>query len=147
MTDMVLRVAMKGVIVRDGKVLILREASTYADGTNIGRYEMPGGRLEPGESWQDALRREIREETGLEVDIEYPIYVGEWRPVIREVPHQIVATFIVCTPTTDTITLSDEHDDYQWIDPTQRATYDLMDPEDKVIDRLAAWQARGGVAA
>jgi len=76
--NIVQRVAMKAVIVRDGKVLILREAKTYDEGTNIGRYHMPGGRLDPGENFEDGLRREVREETGLEVELEFPVYVGEW---------------------------------------------------------------------
>jgi 8-oxo-dGTP diphosphatase len=136
------RIAMKAVIVKDGKVLILREAATYGDGTQRGRYHMPGGRIEIGENFEEALRREVREETGLEVNIEYPIYVGEWRPVIRGVPHQIVAAFLVCTPKTDVVTLSTEHDDYQWIDPKERANFDVMDPEDKVLNRFAEWQSR-----
>lgn len=133
---------MKAVIVKDDKVLILREAATYGDGTQRGRYHMPGGRIESGENFEDALRREVREETGLEVDVEYPIYVGEWRPVIRGVPHQIVATFLVCKPKAGKVTLSTEHDDYQWIDPKKRSNYDIMDPEDKVIDCFAEWQIR-----
>ena len=140
MTDIVQRIAMKAVIVnKQGQVLILREAATYGDGTQRGRYHMPGGRLEAGENFEDALRREVREETGLEVDIDYPVYVGEWRPVIRDVPHQIVGTFFVCTPKSDEVVLSTEHDDYQWINPKDRQKYDLMDPEDKVIDRYAKW--------
>jgi len=133
----ILQVAMKAVIVHDDKVLILREAATYGEGTQRGRYHMPGGRVEPGESFEDGLRREIREETGLEVTIEYPIYVGEWRPVIRGVPHQIVATFIVCKSESDKVRLSSEHDDYQWILPKDRKKYDIMDPEWDVIDRYA----------
>ncbi len=137
--DMIQRVAAKAVIVKDGKLLILREAATYGDGTQRGRYHMPGGRIEVGEHFEDALRREIREETGLEVTIEHPIYVGEWRPVIKGVPNQIIGVFFVCTPTTDQITLSTEHDDYKWIDPSNRADSDVMDPEDKVIDRFVEW--------
>ncbi len=143
MTDIVLRVAMKAVIVKDSKVLILREAATYGDGTNHGRYHMPGGRVEAGENFEDALRREIREETGLEVNILYPIYVGEWRPVIRGVPTQIIAMFHVCTPKSDEVTLSTEHDDFQWILPAERNKFDLMSPEDDVIDRYAEWVEHG----
>jgi len=133
--NIVQRVAMKAVIVRDGKVLILREAKTYDEGTNIGRYHMPGGRLDPGENFEDGLRREVREETGLEVELEFPVYVGEWRPVIKGVPHQIVATFIVCKPVNDKeVVLSLEHDDFQWIDPTKWSDYDVMGPEGKVLE-------------
>lgn len=47
-----------GVIVRDGKVLLVHRAA-YDDWT------LPKGKLEPGESWEDAALREIEEETGL----------------------------------------------------------------------------------
>lgn len=143
MTDIVQRIAMKAVIVNDeGKILILREAATYGDGTQRGRYHMPGGRIEIGENFEDALHREIIEETGLTVEIEYPIYVGEWRPVIRDIPHQIVATFMVCTPKSEEILLSSEHDSYEWINPADRGDYDIMDPEDKVIDRYTKWSQK-----
>lgn len=142
--QIVQRVAMKAVIVSDGKVLILREAKTYDEGTQEGRYHVPGGRIEIGENFEAALQREVREETGLTVDIVMPLYVGEWRPVIKGVPHQIIATFLVCRLSSEAeIVLSDEHDTYEWIEPKERANYDLMDPEDKVIDRLADMQAKG----
>lgn len=130
------RVAMKAVVVNeDGKVLILREAATYGDGTQRGRYHMPGGRVEPGEHFEDALKREVMEEAGLEIEIVRPIYVGEWRPVIKGVPHQIVATFFVCKPVSgEGVKLSSEHDEYLWFDPKEQSKYDIMDPEDKVID-------------
>lgn len=135
MKGIVQRIAMKAVIVNNGKILLLREAATYGDGTQRGRYHMPGGRIEPGENFEDALRREVKEETGLEIVIEYPLYVGEWRPVIRGVPHQIVATFFVCTMKAGEIVLSTEHDDYQWVNPKDYRKFDVMDPEDKVLDR------------
>lgn len=127
---------MKAVVVNDdGKILILREAATYKDGNNTGRYHMPGGRVEPGENFEEALHREVHEETGLKIKLLYPIYVGEWRPVIRNVPHHIVATFIVCKPASSSdIVLSTEHDHFAWIVPHDRTKYDIMDPEDKVIE-------------
>jgi len=142
MAEIVQRIAMKAVIVdKTGKVLILREAATYGEGTQRGRYHMPGGRIEAGENFEEALRREIKEETGLEVEIDRPIYVGEWRPVIRGVPHQIIGTFFVCTPKGEnSVKLSDEHDDYKWINPKDRSKYDLMNPEDKVIDNFAEFR-------
>lgn len=137
MAEIVQQVAMKGVVVRDGKVLLLREAATYGDGTNKGRYHMPGGRIEPGENFEAALRREVREETGLEIDIHEPIYIGEWRPVIRGVPHQIVAMFMVCTSRVGEVVLSTEHDEYRWVTPDKwrdELGEVVMDPEDEVLD-------------
>jgi len=47
-----------GVVVRDGRVLIVHR-SRYDD------WSLPKGKLEPGETWEDAALREVREETGL----------------------------------------------------------------------------------
>lgn len=126
------RIACKAVIHHQGKILILREAA-YADGTQTGRYHLPGGRINPGEAFQAGLQREISEETGLTIEIGPPLYVGEWFPTIQGASHQIVAIFFACTTTDPTVTLSEEHDDARWIDPAQHVEYDIMDPEPQVI--------------
>ncbi|HSX08456.1 MAG TPA: NUDIX domain-containing protein [Candidatus Saccharimonadales bacterium] len=130
------RIACKAVIEYTSKVLILREASTYIEGTNGGRYHLPGGRIEPGEPYKDGLAREVLEETGLQVTLGKPLYAGEWFPIIRGEQNQIVATFFDCKAQTDEVRLSNEHDDYRWIDPMNYAQYDLMAPEDKVFEAL-----------
>lgn len=128
------RIAMKALIVDDeGKILVLREADTYAEGTNIGRYGLPGGRLNVGEPFLEGLAREIMEETGLTVTIEKPIYVGEWFPVIKGTPTQIVAVFFLCRATGNEVRLSEEHDDYQWVYPAEAGNFPVMEPEDKVV--------------
>ncbi len=145
MSDIQLRVAAKGVIINEkGEVLILREASSYEEGTNVGRWQIPGGRINPGEHFEDGLKREVREETGLDVvEVLFPIYHGEWRPTIKDVPTQIIALYMVCrTKATDT-KLSEEHDEARWIQPQSVTQYDMVAPEDKVILRLFEWQNRG----
>ncbi len=133
--DYILRVAAKGLIVNDqGKFLILREAATYRDGTNVGRYHLPGGRITADEPFYDGLRREILEETGLEITPLQPLCVDEWWPTIRAIPHHVIAMFILCKVKTTKVTLSDEHDHYQWISLTESGAYDIMPPEDKVIE-------------
>jgi 8-oxo-dGTP diphosphatase len=129
------RIATKALIVNDkGQILILREASTYEEGTNVGRYHLPGGRLNLGEAFQDGLKREVDEESGLQIEIGKPIYVGEWRPVIKGVQNQIVAIFFICKPLTNKVRLSEEHDDYKWVPPDEIKKYDVMSPEDKVFE-------------
>lgn len=123
----------------DGKVLVLREAGTYDDGTNVGRYGLPGGRLELGEPFLEALRREVDEETGLTVEVGEPFFVGEWYPRIHAVQSQIVGIFFACTTTGREVRLSREHDRYLWIDPADYGDLDLMPPESDV---LKAWLKR-----
>jgi 8-oxo-dGTP pyrophosphatase MutT (NUDIX family) len=129
-TDILQRVAAKAVIVNDeGKVLILREASTYEDGTNIGRFGLPGGRLEPGEKFFDGLKREVAEETGLEVEPIKPLYVDEWFPTIKGVPNHITGIFYACKALTANVRLSEEHDHFEWIEPEKSAAFTMMNEE------------------
>lgn len=135
MSEPVLAVAAKALIVRDdGRVLILRESATHDTNAQKALYGLVGGRLNPGERFFDALAREIREETGLEVEVLRPLYVGERRPVIKGVPHQVVAMFMLCRAKNANVTLSEEHDGFEWIDPAKYGDYEFMDPDDKVID-------------
>jgi ADP-ribose pyrophosphatase YjhB (NUDIX family) len=52
-------------IERDGRFLALRRNQD----PERGRWNMPGGFVEPGESGPEAIRREVREETGLEIEV------------------------------------------------------------------------------
>ena len=54
------------VVERDDAFLLTRRA---ADAHLAGRWEFPGGKREPGETGEQALAREIREELGCEADI------------------------------------------------------------------------------
>ena len=57
------RLLVAGVIVRDGKILL---AHNIKHGLRI---EPPGGKVHPGEMPEDALRREVQEELGMEVEV------------------------------------------------------------------------------
>jgi len=56
-----------GAVVRDGagRLLLVRRGRPPAEG----RWSVPGGRIEPGETAAEAAAREVREETGLDVDV------------------------------------------------------------------------------
>ena len=119
-------VATKAFIVYNGKVLILREVNTYQDGTNIGRFDVPGGRLQPGQRFDESLLREITEETGLTVKIGKPFFVNEWRPVVRGEQWQIVGIFLECETDSDQVVLSEDHDAFEWIEPKEYRNYNLI---------------------
>ena len=58
-------VGVGAVVVRDGKALLIKRGHE----PRKGEWSLPGGIVELGESLVDALRREVREETGLEISI------------------------------------------------------------------------------
>lgn len=56
------------IISGDGKLLMGKRAK----GIDSGKYEMPGGKIEVGELFIEGLKREIKEETGLRVELKLP---------------------------------------------------------------------------
>jgi 8-oxo-dGTP diphosphatase len=116
---------------RDGKILLLKRAG----GALSGQWFLPGGAVEPGERPETAARRELCEETGLDIvgDLElvgaYPIWVygGDCLQLSYR-----------GTLTDGEVVVSDEHSGARWVDPVdQRA---LM--TDEVIEALAQGNER-----
>jgi 8-oxo-dGTP diphosphatase len=124
--DPKLFVATKAFINHDGKILILRESSTYDEGTNAGRYDIAGGRLKPGERFDESLAREVKEETGLEVKIGKPFFINEWRPAPKGEPWQVVGIFFECFADSSEVTLGEDHDKCEWIDPYEYKNYNVI---------------------
>ncbi|HEU0011957.1 MAG TPA: 8-oxo-dGTP diphosphatase MutT [Verrucomicrobiae bacterium] len=55
-----------GLVFREGKLLITRRPE---GGHLAGLWEFPGGKREPGETFEECLRRELREELGIEIEV------------------------------------------------------------------------------
>jgi 8-oxo-dGTP diphosphatase len=56
------RAVVAAILERDGRILICRRREGQA---HAGKWEFPGGKVEPGERFQEALRRELEEELGI----------------------------------------------------------------------------------
>lgn len=97
----------------NGKYLLLKRAASRDVGG--GTWECVTGRLKQGESFSDALHREVHEELGARVQIEFIIgtghfYRGDKKPENEMIGIQICAS--VDDP--EAIRLSDEHSEYRW---------------------------------
>ncbi|GAA0459518.1 NUDIX hydrolase [Alkalibacillus silvisoli] len=64
-----------GLCIENEKLLVIHKSG----GPYINRFDLPGGSLEEGESLTDALRREVHEETGLQVEIDENIGVVDFK--------------------------------------------------------------------
>ena len=76
-------------------------------------WEYPGGLIEPGESFENALRREIREESGVEVEIER--FVG----ICKNLERNIVNIDFVCRYVSGELTTSEESTEVVWATPEE----------------------------
>ncbi|MDL2253193.1 NUDIX domain-containing protein [Ruminococcaceae bacterium OttesenSCG-928-I18] len=107
----------KAMILRGRRVLILRRSATDPYGPGI--WEFPGGQMEFGESLVKALRREVREETGLAIEIGPLLYTAT--PLIRADRQALVLNYL-CTAGTEEVVLSHEHYDFLWATKAELCT-------------------------
>lgn len=130
--------AVSAAIVRDGQVLIVRRGRPPAQGI----YTLPGGAVEAGETLEDAVAREVFEETGLE--IEPVVLAGHNEVIIRDDDDQVERHFVIlCFAArwiAGTPEISDEIAEARWIDPDEldelRTTDGLREIIDSAIDLL-----------
>lgn len=96
-------VSVAGIVIdAQDRVLVIRRRDN-------GHWEMPGGVLELGEQFEEGVRREVAEETGMTVTVD------RLTGVYKNVAHGIVALVFRCTPGTEPIHPTDEAREVRWM--------------------------------
>lgn len=121
------------VMVRDGQVF----ASQRGYGDFKGWWEFPGGKIEPGETPQEALVREIREELAAEIEVGDLLETVEW-----DYPsfHLTMHCFL-CTLLTDSLHLN-EHQDSAWLTRETLRSVRWLPADEGVVGRLEGMLGR-----
>ncbi|MDQ1912632.1 NUDIX hydrolase [Paenibacillus sp. GD4] len=117
-------VAVSGIVESEqGQVLLVK--------TKHGGWVCPGGQVEAGENLMDALIREIKEESGIDVMVSHLFGVfsntgtHKWHDGVTDVPTKVMLDF-VCKPLGGELCTSEETSDCRWIE------------KDKVLDMVTA---------
>ncbi|WP_225369390.1 NUDIX hydrolase [Methanobrevibacter arboriphilus] len=103
---------MRGLLKKDGKILLLKRHPNSK--TNPSRWELPGGKVEPGEDFDKALIREFNEETNLSIELNDLIGA-----VQEDFPHKKTIAVVMNVDITSEIPevkISNEHVDFKWAD-------------------------------
>ncbi len=117
-----------GVVADRGKVLITRRPE---DGLLGGLWEFPGGKIEPPESPREACKRELREETGLEVA------VGKQMATIEHAyTHFKVQLHVFRCERTGGDVVLDGPTDYRWVGPEELDNFAFPKANHKFINEL-----------
>eukprot|EP00439_Symbiodinium_sp_Y106_P088049 s1_g585.t1 len=106
-------IAVKVQIWREGRLLIIKRSED--DDYYAGFWDVPGGGLHKGETIDEGLRREAREESGLTLSKVRPLTT--WSHGEGDM-FELGLSFLA-TADTDTVVLSDEHTEYRWLAPDE----------------------------
>jgi 8-oxo-dGTP diphosphatase len=132
------RVGVGAVVVHDGRVLLIRRGKEPLRG----RWVVPGGTVEPGETLHDALVREVREETGLTVEPGEVVLVFD--RILRDGPdvryHYVIVDYI-CDYVGGTLRAGSDAEDAAFVAPEQLGDYDIPEKALQVV--LDAFRRRG----
>jgi nucleoside triphosphatase len=101
------------------------------------KYVIPGGHIEAGESMEEALVREVKEETGLDVYKIEIIGINEsiYSESFQNKKHFIFIDFI-CRSDSNDVVLNEEAQSYKWINLNQVEAYDLEEFTAKLLKEI-----------
>ncbi len=111
--------AVAGVVVRDGDILLVRRGKE----PSRGKWSVPGGSVEWAETLVEAVKREVREETGLEIEV--GDVAGVYDLMLTGYHYILIDYFAY--PTGGTLTPGSDADDARWVPIEDLDQYELTE--------------------
>ena len=116
-------------IIKDDKIFLAKRAT--GDSSLLGKWEFPGGKVDPGESEEKAVEREIEEELGIQVKADFYLTNN-----VCEYPTKTVNLKLYkCSFTAGNLTLS-AHSDYEFVNKDKLLDYDLAPADIKLAEYI-----------
>ena len=121
-----------GVLIRNGDDVLVLRSHKWGD-----RWSIPGGKIEPGERIEDAIHREVREETGLEIRdvVQLPTLESVYSDEFHRREHFVLLNYSARSDSRE-VELSDEHQEHRWLPPRRALELDLNQPTRRQILNL-----------
>lgn len=113
-------VGIHGVIANRGRILVLKRAPRMS--YRPGSWDLPGGHLALGEDFEDCLRREVKEETALDVAIDRLLGLHSMAPE----PYMQALYACRLTVFRNVKLQPDEHVDHRWVTLDELASLELI---------------------
>jgi 8-oxo-dGTP diphosphatase len=118
-----------------GQYLLLRRSDEKDYGPGI--WECVTGRVDQGEGFEDALHREVREELGVSVEVEYILGTTHFYRGAPAAENELVGIVYLCSlDDTGSISIGPEHSEFRWL--AADAALELL----SAIDRSTQWARR-----
>ena len=118
------------IIIKDGQVF----ATQRGYGEFKGWWEFPGGKMEPGESPQEALKREICEELDAEVEVRELLETVEW-----DYPNfHLTMHCFICSLLSESLHLN-EHEAATWLTYETLRSVKWLPADEILLDRIAEY--------
>jgi mutator protein MutT len=133
-------VGVGGIVVDEGRVLLVRRAREPL----AGRWSLPGGLVELGETLAEAVRREVREETGLDVEVAGLVDVVDrvHRDGEGRIEYHYVLADYLCRPLGGALAAADDAAEVAWAMLDELAPrYGMTAATARVIERAFALAA------
>ena|SRR3989304_2340004 len=126
-------IAVTGFLQRDGKFLILRRSEKEI--AHPGQWTVPGGKVEGKDSILNTLKKEIKEETGLDVYEDYE-FLGDGEFTRPDSYHVVIPRFLCKAKPGEVKIDKNDFTDFAWIGLDELDKYDLIPGIKKDFEQL-----------
>jgi len=121
-------VGVGAVVIDDGRILLVQRSRD----PGAGLWAVPGGKVNRGETMREAVRREVAEETGLDVVVGDVVWVGE----VIDVGHHLVLVDFAAELVGGSLVAGDDAGDARWVPLGDTGRYPLTPTMHDLLDTL-----------